>query len=169
MGKRFVFKNYGRIAFVVAVTSITLVVMLHIPKRESLIASTLGTTLAFCYFVQKQKLDELKLFNDLFTTFNKRYNEMHAKLEEMCEGKEMSDADVEKILVGYFNLCAEEYLFFDQGYILLKVWQSWCSGMLYYLRNERIERVWKQEIKLGSYYGLSYDIIEKFAGPASRE
>jgi hypothetical protein len=166
MGKRFVFKNYGWIAFVVTTVAIGLIVMLHVPKRESLIASTLGTTLAFCYFVQKQKLDELKLFNDLFSAFNERYEEMNAELEEIREGKGMDDAELKKTLVGYFNLCAEEYLFFDEGYIHPKAWQSWCSGMLYYLQSEPINGVWKQEVTSGSYYGLTLDVIEKFAGPA---
>jgi hypothetical protein len=165
-GQNFMFRNYWWIASAVATVAIALVVKLRIPNRESLIASALGTALVFCYFVQKQKLDELRLFNDLFSAFNKRYDEMNAKLEEIHNGKEISEAELKKTLVDYFNLCAEEYLFFDEGYIHPKVWQSWCSGMLYYLQNERIKQVWKQEVKLGSYYGLTYDVIEKFAGPA---
>jgi hypothetical protein len=77
-GKRFLFKNCLCIEFMVTVASVVVVVKSGAQDRGSLIASTPATTLTFCYFVQKQKLDELKLFNDLFTTFNKRYDEMNA-------------------------------------------------------------------------------------------
>jgi hypothetical protein len=90
---------------------------------------------------------------------------MNAKLEELRQGREMGETERKQILVGYFNLCAEEYLFFNEGYIHPKVWHSWCSGMLYYLQDERIRQFWNQEAKLGSYYGLTYDVIERFAGP----
>jgi hypothetical protein len=161
--KRFVFKKYLWIAFVVTVASVVVVVKSGAQDRGSLIASTLAATLTFCYFVQKQKLDELKLFNDLFIAFNKRYNEMNAKLEEIYQGKEVGETELKQGLVGYFNLCGEEYLFFDEGYIHPKAWQSWCAGMLYYLQDERIRQFWNQEAKLGSYYGLTYNVIEKFA------
>ena len=163
MGKRFVFKHYVWIAIAVAAAGIALVVTLRVPNRESLIASTLGTALAFCYFVQKQKLDELKLFNDLFSAFNNRYEVLSTKLEEIYEGEETSDTELKKTLVSYFNLCGEEYLFFDEGYIHPNVWKSWCRGMLYYLRRDRIRGAWDTEVVSGSYYGLTMDEIEQGA------
>lgn len=164
MAKRFVFKNYWWIAFVVATAAIALVVTLGAPDRGSLIASTLATTLTFCYFVQKQKLDELKLFNDLFTAFNKRYDEMNAKLEEIRGGEEMDDTRLKRTLVGYFNLCAEEYLFFKEGYIHSEVWQSWCRGMLYYLQIDFIRSIWDEEMVSASYYGLTFQVVKKGSG-----
>jgi hypothetical protein len=164
--KRFLFRNYLRTAFAVAAVAISVVLRYHPPERAALIATTLGASIAFCFSVQKQKLDELRLFNELFSAFNKRYDEMNAKLDEIHNGKEISETELKNTLVDYFNLCAEEYLFFDEGYIHPKVWQSWSSGMLYYLQNERVKRVWKQEAKLDSYYGLTYEFIEKSARPA---
>lgn len=163
MLKRFLFKYYVLIAIITATVGIGAVVRYHPPERGPLIATTVGTAITFCFLVQKQKLDELKLFNDLFTAFNDRYNTMNVKLDDILLGRETDNAELKKTLVGYFNLCAEEYLFFDEGYIHSKVWQSWCLGMLYYLQNERIKQVWKQEVKLGSYYGLTYDVIKKSA------
>jgi len=70
--------------------------------------------------------------------------------------KEESD-----ILNNYFNLCSEEYLLYSKGYIYPEVWQSWCSGMSYYLKNKRVRDKWNEEEKGNSYYGLTLDIIEK--------
>ncbi len=166
MSKRFVFQNYWWLAFAVVVAAIAVVVKSGATDRGSLIATTLGTALSSCYFVQKQKLDELRLFNELFTNFNCRYDTMNAKLEDILAANGTIDAEPKKILVDYFNLCAEEYLFFKEGYIHPKVWQSWCRGMLYYLRNDRIRKIWDEEMISGSYYGLTVDTIEQ--GTAER-
>lgn len=40
-----------------------------------------------------------------------------------------------KFLNKYFNLCAEEYLFFDRGIIEKDVWRSWENGILWYLNH----------------------------------
>ncbi len=73
--------------------------------------TTLGAVLGFCFIVQKQKLEELRLFRDLFTDFNCRYDEMNEKLENILTGNQIEDSKLRKTLVDYFNLCAEEYLF----------------------------------------------------------
>lgn len=165
MSKHFVFRNYWWIAAVIALAIIVVIRRLPSPSREGLIASTLGASLAFCYFVQKQKLDELRLFKDLFTDFNCRYDGMSEKLENIRGGNGGRDAEVKNTLVVYFNLCAEEYLFFSEGYIHLDVWQSWCNGMLYYLRDNGIRQVWEEEMNLHphSYYGLTLGVVKQGA------
>ncbi len=163
MAKRFLFKYYLWIAIIVTIFAIEVILKYDPTKRGSLIATTVGTAVTFCFLVQKQKLDELELFNDLFTTFNKRYNDMNGELEEIRVGKEKGDAELNKALVNYFNLCAEEYLFFREGYIHLEVWQSWCRGMLHYLQTDRIRSAWDKEVISASYYGLTLPAIEKGA------
>jgi hypothetical protein len=163
MGKHFVFRNYWWIAAVVAVAAIAVIVASGAPRREGLIATTLGTALSFCYFVQKQKLDELRLFKELFTDFNRRYDTMNAKLEDIRAGNARIDAELRSTLVDYFNLCAEEYLFSKEGYIHPEVWSSWCRGMVHYLRDDRIRQVWNAEMVSDSYYGLTLQTIEQDA------
>jgi hypothetical protein len=160
MGKHFVFRNYWWIAAAVALIAIVVIVASGSPGRESLIATTLAAALGFCYFVQKQKLDELRLFKDLFTDFNRRYDEMNDKLENIRGGNGPGGAGVKNTLVEYFNLCAEEYLFFREGYIHPEAWQSWCRGMVYYLQHKDIRRVWEEEMISGSYYDLTLRAIE---------
>ena len=55
----------------------------------------------------------------------------------------------------YFNLCGEEYLFYRRGYIYPEVWKSWVAGMKIYYANERIKKLWAQELSNQSYYGLN--------------
>jgi hypothetical protein len=147
----------------VVVAAIAVIVTSGAPGRERLIATTLGTALTFCYLVQKQKLDELQLFKDLFTDFNRRYNEMNEKLEDIRAGNRRIDPELRSTLVDYFNLCAEEYLFFKEGYIHREVWSSWCRGMVYYLRDDRIRQVWNAEMVSDSHYGLRLNTIERDA------
>jgi hypothetical protein len=63
------------------------------------------------------------------------------------------------------NLCGEEYLYYDKGYINPEVWRAWRNGMKYYLADQRILNKWADEEKSGSYYGLT---LRKIRQNASR-
>lgn len=67
------------------------------------------------------------------------------------------------LIVDYFNLCAEEYLFFREGYIHREVWRSWCRGMSWYLKRHPFKDVWNEEVQTESFYGLSMDVINNGA------
>jgi hypothetical protein len=161
MSKNFIFRNYVWIAIVGEVSAIAVIyASISQGGRVVPIGTTLGAVLGFCYFVQKQKLEELRLFRELFADFNSRYNSMNEKLEDICGGSQMSESNLRKTLVDYFNLCAEEYLFYEEGFIHPLAWRSWCLGMLYFLKNERIKKIWDVEASQDSYYGLSVEKIE---------
>lgn len=161
--KHFMFRNYWRIVPVVAVGVIVMIVMFVHAGQEGLIATTLGTALGSCYFAQKQRLEELRLFNELFTDFNRRYKEMNDRLTDIRNGTDSCEPNTRKLLVDYFNLCAEEFLFFDEGYIYPAAWRSWCRGMLDYLGHDRIRRIWDDEVRSDSYYGLTLEKIQEGA------
>ena len=153
--KHLLFTQYGWYALVVAVAAVVLSVAGAI-KPEAL-AAILAAALSFVYFVQKQKLEETTLFRILFDSFNHRYDLMNEKLNRIILEKTSDDLSIEDrlMLYDYFNLCAEEYLYFKQGYILPEAWESWFNGMRFYYRNERIRRLWDEELKTNSYYGLT--------------
>ena len=90
------------------------------------------------YFVQKQKLEESQLFDRLFTRFNERYATLHPALQLAMREEGVLPQSSRDTLSAYFNLCAEEYLFYVEGRILPCVWQSWCRGMREYLNHRRI-------------------------------
>ena len=63
--------------------------------------------------------------------------------------------DCEKdLLYDYFNLCAEEYMFYRRGYIPPRVWDAWKNGMRGFMQDKRVHELWKEEKESNSYYGL---------------
>ena len=123
--------------------------------------TVLDSSLVGAYFLQKQKLAETHLMKELITDFNKRYDALNGPLQDILRtGRERSapelTQDEQKTLVDYFNLCAEEYLFYDLGYIEPRVWQAWRCGMTAHSSQDpRIFAVWEQEPK-ASYYGFTF-------------
>ena len=124
--------------------------------------TALGGIFSSVYFVQKQKLEELKLFKELFTEFNHRYDRMNERLNKIRDGAENEELTVEEIncLYDYFNLCAEEYLYYKQGYILPEVWTAWKNGMKYFSGSRRIRQLWKKELKENSYYCFDLNLLD---------
>ena len=124
-----------------------------------------GGLLSALYFVQKQKLEETRLFEELFRSFNDRYDQMNGDLNQLIDrtDKQVITKEDKNLLYDYFNLCAEEYLFYKRGYIPPTVWESWEEGMRYYMRDPRIRRVWEEDESTqgSSYYDLEMPMPEK--------
>ena len=120
------------------------------------VVTVLGTTGGFVGFLYSQHSHQTQLFKELFTEFNKRYDSLNARLNEIRSQK---DHDLKKedrdVLFDYFNLCAEEHLFYRAGYIDHDVWLSWCKGMSFFYEHEPIKALWDDELDSGSYYGFS--------------
>lgn len=121
-----------------------------------LLATLLGTFLSLLYFLQKQRLEEMRLFREIFAECNGRYDKMNERLNAIVEAPGDQSLQVEELglLRDYFNLCGEEYLYYRQGYIFPLVWKAWQNGMKYFITNPRIATVWAEEKKSESYYGL---------------
>lgn len=117
----------------------------------------IGGAFSFVYFTQKQKLEETSLFRQLFEHFNERYGVMNEPLSEIYFGDTNAQlvSTEKQVLIGYFNLCAEEYFYYNRGYIPRGVWCSWCNGMLWYYVNPRIRALWDEELKADSFYGFT--------------
>lgn len=116
----------------------------------------IGAAVSLIYVIQKQQLEEAKLFKELFVQFNERYDQLNEDLNRIkCLGLISSkDRDT---LNDYFNLCGEEYLFYRQGYIYPEVWKSWTLGMKLFYDSDAIRPIWVAELKTGSYYGLDVE------------
>jgi len=159
--RHLVFNNYWWIALVAGGGSALLAFFSGGEERTGLIGGVVATTLGFCYFVQQQKLAETHLFHQLFSNFNQRYDRINGRLQEMVANDEKITPDQIGVIVDYFNLCAEEYLFYKQGYIPRDVWRSWCRGMSWYLKRHPFKGVWNEEVKTESFYGLSLEVINE--------
>ena len=117
-----------------------------------------GSILSSIYFVEKQKLEQMEIFKQLFTEFNKRYDGLNEGLNKIItedQEKELSRDQID-LLYNYFNLCGEEYLFYRQGFIYPEVWKAWCNGMMIFVNNKRIRDLWQKEAQTESYYGLKF-------------
>lgn len=119
-------------------------------------AALLGAVLPVFYFIQKQKLDELHVFLSIFEKANERYKALGSKLEIIISKPVDNELDSseKETLISYFNLCAEEYLYFKQGYIFPHFWASWENGMRMVFLHDRVKSLWELESKTHSYYGL---------------
>ncbi len=120
------------------------------------ISAALGTFLSSVYFVQKQRLEEVILFREIFSECNQRYNIINDEINNIIRGDDLSvlTHKEKNLLDDYFNLCGEEYLYFKQGYIYPDVWAAWMNGMNSILNNKRIKQHWVKEKETGSFYGL---------------
>jgi hypothetical protein len=119
----------------------------------SLLAAVGGTT----GFLYGQHTRDVELFRQLFREFNDRYGELNDGLNEIRnrpKGEPLKDTDYPK-LFAYFNLCAEEYMYNDAGYIYAPVWDAWLNGMRYFDQDPEIHDFWKRDLQQNSYYGFS--------------
>lgn len=115
----------------------------------------LGGGFSLIFFVQKQKLEELCLFREVFKDFNERYNVMNGHLAKVTMAVDGELTEEERgHLIDYFNLCGEEYLYYKKGYIDPEVWKAWEKGMRAVLHHPRVQPVWARERETGTYYGL---------------
>jgi hypothetical protein len=124
--------------------------------RIEWVVSALGVAGGVTTFLYTQHLQETRLFTELFQHFNKRYDDLNERLNIIAgmSTSEIAQQD-RQVLMDYFNLCAEEYLYFNAGYIDAAVWRSWTRGMEIYAAIPAIRQLWEEELRTGSYYGFS--------------
>jgi len=137
------FRNYWWLLALGFVVFGTVMVLLQSGADFKLLATLLGTLLSLLYFLQKQRLEETKLFREIFAECNERYDKMNELLNAIVDGPNNQPLQSEErtTLNDYFNLCGEEYLYYSQGYIFPSVWKAWHNGMKYFIKNPRIAAV----------------------------
>lgn len=130
-------------------------VLVTLKESVSTVVSVGGTLLSIIYFLQKQKIEELRVFRELFKEFNDRYDRLNEHLDAILKSERIELLSEEKnILIDYFNLCGEEYLYFRKGYIDPVIWSAWENGMKSIFSNSKVRSFWECEKKTESYYGL---------------
>lgn len=158
-GKYWLFKHY----LLLSGLSFAIVLVLFALRALEWTALTacVGGIAVFAFGVQKQHLEEVRLFQSLFQDFNRRYDEKNEALNRIWRDErpeaEPFDPQQQALLYDYFNLCGEEYLYYQKGFIYPEVWQAWKSGMEVYRRNPRIKKLWDEELRSGSYYDLAFE------------
>ena len=148
------------VGFLSSVLLILLIRSLYLYSMEMLIA-LLTLVCGVFYFLNQQHLEKARFFKELVTEFNQRYDSMNNELFCILGKSEPFKPEQQRVFVDYFNLCAEEYLFYEAGYIYERVWNAWYNGMKQFGRDMRIVELWKQEIPTDSYYGFKFPIDGK--------
>lgn len=120
----------------------------------------LGGNISFYFGILKYSLENDRVFKELFYEFNNRYDEKYNDLINDLvrdEKRELSD-DEKNILIDYFNLCSEEYLWYTKKRIPKEVWDAWEYGIKGNLKIKNIKELYLSEIRNSdfrkSYYGL---------------
>ena len=153
--KFWLYRNYW-LTLPIFVVVVLVLALLRFPVDVKILSAVLGGLLSFVYFVQKQRLEETKLFRYIFQECNKRYDCLNGKLNKILrveDAKELSESE-RNTLDDYFNLCSEEYLYFKQGYIYPDVWKAWENGMKTVFFSPRVKEYWQSERESDSYYSL---------------
>ncbi|MDP1763816.1 MAG: hypothetical protein Q8L07_07990 [Sediminibacterium sp.] len=133
-------------------------------------AGIFASIVAIYYGYLKQKIEDDKMFKELFESFNGKYNgetnDIFNELRRNPERKiaEMNKENVENIIIDYFNLCAEEYLWYSKGRIPKKVWKAWKKGINDNIKLDQVKELYKKEIENSavSFYGLAQELDIKF-------
>jgi len=151
--KFWLFEHYWWLVCAAVATAIGTLILLK--EQVATIATVVGALLSVVYFLQKQKLEELRVFREIFKECNSRYDSMNEGLAAIS-AKQTSDlTPVERSLViDYLNLCGEEHLYFKRGYVDPSVWQAWHNGMKALVSAPSIRDIWEAEKTTNSYYDL---------------
>jgi hypothetical protein len=156
--KRLIFDSY-------AIASVLILIFVIVFRLAGILdwqtfAVIVGGIATFALGVQKQNLEETKLFKKLFEQFNERYDDLNDKLNHIYfdiqpPDKQFTDAERDT-LYDYFNLCGEEWLYAKKGFICREVWVAWENGMKFFRKNPRIKKFWDDDLGNDSYYGLKF-------------
>lgn len=113
-----------------------------------------------------------QLQKELFTEFNQRYDKLNGYLEIITKYKSLKELEKEKLkkqqflrdkLNDYFNLCAEEYYWYNNGRIDEDLWKSWEVGMNAWYDNHAIIReAWREEYDSFGYQSFYLKKDEQF-------
>ncbi len=126
-----------------------------------------GAWAAFVHFLYTQHHQGTQTFLSLFDTFNTRYDKLNGKLNAIMDleaGAKLSPEQIDT-LYDYFNLCAEEHLFYETGYVDKTVWCAWLRGMKYFASKTVVSELWEKEIASGSYYHFKWPLLENAKCP----
>jgi hypothetical protein len=142
----------------------------------------IGGVFVFAWGVIWKIREENRVEKELFEKFNDRYDKYNDVFnllrketspndiyknenldEETSKNNHLklnitSSERVENLIIDYFNLCAEEYLWYKRGLISNSIWDAWKAGMKSNLEIPFIYCLWIRETRntesRDSYYGL---------------
>lgn len=122
----------------------------------TIVVGAIGALWALTHFWHQHELEKNRFFFQLFVQYNERYDKLNNKLQAIQESTQDLTDDERKVVVDYFNLCAEEFLFYSRGYIPEDVWRAWRNGMNVFAGSSAFRESWEKERGSESYYGFDF-------------
>jgi predicted membrane channel-forming protein YqfA (hemolysin III family) len=162
-------KKYSDLLYINLATLIVSIFLFYFfEKQLEIIGAVLATGISLSIGVRQYKIENDKMFKELFEAFNKKYdckfNNRFNQLDEFLSKDPdftLKDEQDRLLIIDYLNFCSEEYLWYTKGRVPEIVWNSWEEGMLYFLNLKPINQVVQiQKIQKNSYYGL-FEKLEK--------
>jgi predicted membrane channel-forming protein YqfA (hemolysin III family) len=156
-------KKYSDLIYINLGTLIVSIFLIYyFGNRLEIIGAVLATGISLSIGVRQYKIENDKMFKELFEAFNKKYdckfNNRFNQLDELLNKDPdftLKDEVDRLLIIDYLNFCSEEYLWYTKGRVPEIVWNSWEEGMLYFLNLKPINQVVQiQKIQKNSYYGL---------------
>lgn len=135
--------------------------------NENLFFGSLGSIATIYFGFLKLKIDNDLLFKELFNSFNEKYDSKFNDLinEIRIDANKQIIGDDRNIVIDYFNLCAEEFLWYSKKRIPNGVWKAWKAGILENLEIQQINEIYELETSTSrgktSYYGLYEELKKK--------
>jgi hypothetical protein len=131
------------------------------------LAAFLGMVITWYISILKLSIENDRIFRELFIDFNNKYsgklNDIFNRLRTNSN-YQLKSKDKLKI-IDYFNLCSEEYLWYERGRVPRKVWEAWEAGILENLSIPTVKQIFiedtETERKRKSYYGFVEEIMKK--------
>jgi hypothetical protein len=155
-------QNWG---FLLSAFAFAIVIYLLWGKQVegTLALGIIGTIVSLYFGVLKYKMENDRMFNELFTNFTKRYDETLNDLINQIrfDPEKTLSIDEKKLLIDYINLCAEEYLWYSKNRIPEKVWQAWKAGILANLEVSQVKQVYLNEIDSEHIRKSLYGLVEE--------
>lgn len=120
--------------------------------------TAVGGLWAWAFYLHGRHADDAKFMKELLTEFNTRYNKLNNDLQSALWSNEPFTVETKLKFIDYFNLCAEEWVFKELGYIYDPIWEAWHNGMCQYGNNKQVIALWKEQQNTDSYYGFRFPI-----------
>jgi hypothetical protein len=133
--------------------------------NNSLLLGLIGLMATFYFGYLKNRIEDDKVFKELFDSFSTKYDgKMNDLLNELrnTQSKRPLTIEEKNLVIDYFNLCAEEYLWKKKKRINDDVWDAWKAGIEDNLEISQIGSLFLEEIdaprRKKSYYGLDQEL-----------
>ncbi len=154
-------KQYSDLYLINILTIVAGIIFYYFDRKAEIPIAIFATGISISFGFRQYKIENDKMFKELFQTFNEKYDLKFNNELNIIEHKSKEDSNYKldekqtALIMDYLNLCAEEYLWYTKGRIDETVWKSWEKGMKFYINVKSIKTVVEtQKAQKDSFYGL---------------